>query len=136
GELITATRKSLDISFNLEKIKKITDTGIQKILKNYLEAKNNNPELAFSPEGIEDLNKSITRYNDGKSHQPIIKVRIYEKGKGRFALGQTGNKIDKYVQGSPNLFFAIYKDEDEKKSFESIRLDIIIERMKQLLNPV
>src|SRR5690606_11557129 len=47
-----------------------------------------------------------------------------------------GNKIDKYVQGSPNLFFAIYKDEDEKKSFESIRLDIIIERMKQLLNPV
>ncbi len=136
GEFITATRKPLDTSFNLEKIKKITDTGIQKILKSYLEAKDNNPELAFSPEGIEEMNKNIEQYNDGKSHQSIIKVRLYEKGKGRFALGQTGNKIDKYVQGSPNLFFAIYKDENGKKSFESIRLDIVIERMKQMLNPV
>lgn len=136
GEFVTATRKSLDTSFNLEKIKKITDTGIQKILRNYLEAKDGNPELAFSPEGIEDLNKNIEKYNDGKSHQPIIKVRFYEKGKGRFALGQTGNKVDKYVQGSPNLFFAIYKDENGKKSYESIRLDIVIERLKQGLQAV
>lgn len=135
-EFITATRKPLDTSFNIDKIKKITDTGIQKILKNYLEAKDNNPELAFSPEGIEDLNKNIEKYNDGKPHQPIIKVRVYEKGKGRFALGQTENKVDKYVQGSPNLFFAIYRDENGKKSFESIRLDIVIERMKQMLSPV
>lgn len=136
GEFITATRKSLDTSFNLEKIKKITDTGIQKILRNYLEAKDDNPELAFSPEGIEDLNKNVEKYNDGKSHQPIIKVRLYEKGKGRFALGQTGNKIDKYVQGSPNLFFAIYKDENGKKKFESIRLDVVIERLRQGLQAV
>ncbi|MBC7747317.1 MAG: type II CRISPR RNA-guided endonuclease Cas9, partial [Methylotenera sp.] len=136
GEFITATRKSLDTSFDFEKIKKITDTGIQKILKNYLKAKDNNPELAFSPEGIEDLNRNIEKYNDEKSHQPIIKVRVYEKGKGRFALGQAGNKITKYVQGSPNLFFAIYKDENGKKIFESIRLDIVIERMKQMLSPI
>ncbi|WP_312300680.1 type II CRISPR RNA-guided endonuclease Cas9 [Chryseobacterium sp.] len=136
GEFITATRKFLDSSFTLEKIKKITDTGIQKILKNYLEAKENNPELAFSPEGIEDLNKNIEKYNDGKSHQPIMKIRIYEKGKGRFVLGQTGNKINKYVQGSPNLFFAIYKDENGKKNFESIRLDIVIERLKQGLQAI
>ena len=136
GEFITATRKSLDTSFNLKKKKKITDTGIQKILRNYLETKNDNAELAFSPEGIEDLNKNIELYNDGKLHQPIIKVRVYEKGKGRFALGQTGNKVDKYVQGSPNLFFAIYKDDNGKKSFESIRLDIVIERLKQGLQAV
>lgn len=136
GEFVTATRKSLDTSFNLEKIKKITDTGIQKILKNYLGAKDDNPELAFSPEGIEDMNKNIEKYNEGKLHQPIIKVRVYEKGKGRFALGQTGNKVDKYVQGSPNLYFAIYKDENGKKSYESIRLDIVIERMKQGLQAV
>ncbi|WP_288447225.1 type II CRISPR RNA-guided endonuclease Cas9 [uncultured Chryseobacterium sp.] len=136
GEFITATRKPLDTSFNFDKIKKITDTGIQKILRNYLEAKDNNPELAFSPEGIEDLNKNIEKYNEGKTHQPIIKVRVYEKGKGRFALGQTGNKVYKYVQGSPNLFFAIYNDENGKKSFDSIRLDILIERMKQMLSPV
>ncbi|MGA9212474.1 type II CRISPR RNA-guided endonuclease Cas9, partial [Kaistella sp.] len=136
GEFITATRKNLDTSFTIEKINKITDTGIQKILKNYLHTKDNNPELAFSPEGVEDLNKNIENYNDGKLHQAIFKVRLYEKGKGRFALGQTGNKISKYVQGSPNLFFAIYKDENGKKSFESIRLDIVIERLKQNLNPV
>jgi CRISPR-associated endonuclease Csn1 len=136
GEFITATRKSLDSSFTIDKIGKITDTGIQKILKNYFEAKDRNPELAFSPEGIEDLNKNIEKYNDGKLHQPIIKVRLFEKGKGRFALGQTGNKVDKYVQGSPNLYFAIYKDEQGKRSYESIRLDVAIERMKQMLNPV
>ncbi|WP_221630263.1 type II CRISPR RNA-guided endonuclease Cas9 [Chryseobacterium lactis] len=136
GEFITATRKLLDSSFTFEKIKKITDTGIQKILTNYLKTKENNPELAFSPEGIEDLNKNIEKYNDGKSHQPIMKVRLYEKGKGRFVLGQTGNKINKYVQGSPNLFFAIYKNENGKKNFESIRLDIVIERLKQGLQAV
>lgn len=136
GEFITSTRKSLDSSFTLDKISKITDTAIQKILKNYLETKDNNPDLAFSPEGIEDLNNNIVKYNEGKQHHPINKVRVYEKGKGRFALGQTGNKVDKFVQGSPNLFFAIYKDVNEKKSFESIRLDIVIERMKQMLNPV
>ncbi len=136
GEFITATRKSLDSSFNIEKIGKITDTGIQKILKNYLKAKHNNPELAFSPEGIEDFNKNIEKYNEGKFHQPIIKVRVYEKGKGRFALGQTGNKVTKYVQGSPNVFFAVYKDENEKKTFETIRLDVVIERLKQGLKAV
>ncbi|MGL6128885.1 MAG: type II CRISPR RNA-guided endonuclease Cas9, partial [Chryseobacterium artocarpi] len=94
------------------------------------------PELAFSAEGIEDLNKNIEKYNDGKSHRPIIKIRLYEKGKGRFVLGQTGNKINKYVQGSPNLFFAIYKDENGKKIFESIRLDIVIERLKQGLQAI
>ncbi len=135
-EFITATRKALDTSFNLEKINKITDTGIQKILKNYLKTKNTNSEIAFSPEGIDELNKNIRDYNDGKPHQPIFKVRIYEKGKGRFALGQTGNKIKKYVQGSPNLFFAIYKDKGNKKSYETIPLNLAIERLKQILNPV
>src|SRR5690606_17614016 len=54
-EILTAIRKPLDTSFDLKKIEtSITDTGIQKILKNYLESKGN-PELAFSPEGIEDM---------------------------------------------------------------------------------
>jgi CRISPR-associated endonuclease Csn1 len=135
-EFITATRKALDTSFNIDKINKITDTGIQKILKNYLKTKNNDSEIAFSPEGVDELNKNIRDYNDDKPHQPIFKVRIYEKGKGRFALGQTGNKIKKYVQGAPNLFYAIYKDKDNKKSYETIPLDLAIERLKQILNPV
>ncbi|MDD3772031.1 MAG: HNH endonuclease domain-containing protein, partial [Weeksellaceae bacterium] len=56
GKILTATRKTLDTSFDYKTINSITDTGIQKILKNYLATKENNPEIAFSPEGIDDLN--------------------------------------------------------------------------------
>lgn len=132
GKILTATRKNLDISFDLKSIRSITDTGIQKILKNYLESKGSNPEIAFTPEGIEDLNKNITEYNDGKLHQPIYKVRVFELG-SKFQVGQTGNKKHKYVEAAKgtNLFFAIYKDENGKQSYESIPLNEVIERQKQ-----
>ncbi len=47
GKILTATRKGLDTTFDLETIESITDTGIQKILKNFLNSKSNSPELAF-----------------------------------------------------------------------------------------
>lgn len=128
-----ATRKSLDTSFDAKKIEtSITDRGIQKILLNYLQYKGGNPELAFSPEGIEELNKNITSYNDGKMHKPIIKVRVYEKG-SRFAVGFTGNKKDKYVEGAKgtNLFFAIYTNDKGERSYATIPLNEVIERQKQ-----
>lgn len=146
GEFTTANRKSLDVTFNEEKIKKVSDTGIQKILLSYLISKGNNTELAFSPEGIEELNKHISLYNNGKFHQPIFKVRIYEKGSGRFNLGEKGSKKTKYVQGAPNLFFALYTNEQQQskggdrkptnRSCETIPLNIVIERQKQGLTPV
>lgn len=157
GNYLTANRKSLDKTFNIDKIGKITDTGIQKILKNYLmqekfkevNAKGKvtyNSEQAFSPEGIEYLNRNITQYNNGKCHQPIYKVRVYEEGSGRFKLGEKGQKRSKYVQGAPNLFFGIYtnkrqicKGADRKPScrcFETIPLNLAIERLKQGLYPV
>src|SRR5690606_7220214 len=74
-KILTASRKALDSSFNEKAILSITDTGIQKILLNYLKAKGGNLEIAFSPEGIEEMNKNIALYNDGKNHQPILKVR-------------------------------------------------------------
>jgi len=137
GKILSATRKSLDSSFTLKSIESITDTGIQKILRNYLISKENNPELAFSSEGIEDLNKNIRQYNDGKNHQPIYKVRVFELG-SKFSLGQTGNKRDKYVEAAKgtNLFFAIYTDEKGKRSFETIPLNIVMERQKQGLSSV
>ena len=137
GKILTATRKSLDTSFDIAKIESITDTGIQKILNNYLSAKGNNPEIAFSPEGIDELNKNIKNYNDGKNHQPIYKVRIFENG-SKFAIGQKGNKKDKYVEAAKgtNLFFAIYEDKDGKRSFETIPLNIVIERLKQGLSAI
>ena len=146
-EIITATRERNDLvsifkdvktkDKAVKKISKITDKGIQKILINFLKNKFNDPELAFSPEGIEELNENITHYNEGKFHQPIFKVRTYEKGKGRFVLGSKGNKKSKYVQGAPNLFYAVYWDENkELRVFETIPLNIVIERLKQGLGPV
>jgi CRISPR-associated endonuclease Csn1 len=136
GKILTATRKSLDTSFDLKMINSITDTGIQKILKNYLNFKGS-PELAFSPEGIEDLNKNIEKYNDGKSHQPINKVRVFELG-SKFQVGQNGNKKDKYVEAAKgtNLFFAVYEDKNGKRNYETIPLNEVIERQKQGLSVV
>lgn len=137
NKILTATRKSIDITFDLKTIKSITDTGIQKILINYLSSKENNPEIAFSPEGIEDMNNNITQFNDGKNHQPIYKVRIFELG-SKFSLGETISKNKKYVEAAKgtNLFFAIYQDEEGKRSYETIPLNIVIERQKQGLNSV
>lgn len=136
GKILTATRKNLDTSFDLKSICSITDTGIQKILRNYLELKGS-PEVAFSPEGIEDLNKNIEKYNDGKPHQPIGKVRVFELG-SKFQVGQTGNKKDKYVEAAKgtNLFFAVYEDKNGKRSYETIPLNEVIERQKQGLSVV
>lgn len=136
GKILTATRKSLDTTFDLKSINSITDTGIQKILRNYLEFKGS-PELAFSPEGIEDMNKNIEKYNNGKLHQPINKVRVFELG-SKFQVGQTGNKKDKYVEAAKgtNLFFAVYEDKNGKRSYETIPLNEVIERQKQGLSAV
>jgi len=136
GKILTATRKSLDTSFDMKTIGSITDTGIQKILRNYLTAKGSS-ELAFSPEGIEDLNKNIRQYNDGKEHQPITKVRVFEMG-SKFQVGNSGNKKDKYVEAAKgtNLFFAVYEDEKGKRSYESVPLNIVVERQKQGLDVV
>lgn len=136
GKILTATRKSLDTSFNAKTILSITDTGIQKILLNYLKAKGN-PELAFSPEGIEEMNQNISLYNDGKPHQPILKVRVFEQG-SKFPLGETGNKTTKYVEAAKgtNLFFGVYEDNQGKRSYGTIPLNLVIERQKQGLNSV
>jgi CRISPR-associated endonuclease Csn1 len=127
----------LDISFNLDTIESITDTGIQKILKNFLISKNYDSEIAFSSDGIEEMNRNISKYNDGSLHQPIYKVRIYERS-NRFIVGQGGNRKKKYVEAEKgtNLYYAIYIDEFGKRSFETIPLNLIIERKRQGLDIV
>ena len=141
-----ATRVKLDESFNSLMINCVTDTGVQKILFNHLCKYNEDkdgkiiehPELAFTPDGIDELNKHIQELNDGKPHQPIYKVRTYEPRGNKFAIGQTGNKKDKYVEAAKgtNLFFAVYRDERGKRIFDTIPLNVVIERTKQGLSPV
>jgi CRISPR-associated endonuclease Csn1 len=134
-----AVRKSLDTSFTEKTIKEsVTDSGIQKILLKHLAMKNNKPELAFSPESIEEMNRNITALNDGKPHQPIYKVRIYEPIGNKFQVGYTGNKKAKYVEAAKgtNLFFAIYADDEGNRSYETIALNVVVERLKQGLKAV
>ena len=131
-----ATRKPIDTSFDKKKIEnEITDTGIQKILLAHLAAKGNNPELAFSPDGLDEMNRNIKTLNGGKFHQPIYKVRWYEKG-DKFAVGQNGNKSKKYVEAAKgtNLFFAIFTNEQGVRSYLTIPLNIMIDCQKQYGN--
>ena len=46
-------------------IEQITDTGIQKILTNYLNANLEQIEYAFSAEGLDKMNENISTYNNG-----------------------------------------------------------------------
>lgn len=137
AEPLVAVRKALDESFDEKKIQTITDTGIQKILLNYLNANGGNPKLAFSPEGIMRLNENIAQYNGGKAHKPIVKVRITDKMGEKFAVGTTGNKKDKYVvaQAGTNLYFAIYEDNDRTRTYMTMPLREVVERLKQGQSP-
>ncbi len=141
-----ASRVAVNESFTKDMISYITDTGIKKImlthLENYNEIKDGkiieHPELAFSPDGLDALNRNIQVLNNGKPHKPVYKVRTYEPKGNKFNVGQTGNKKHKYVEAAKgtNLFFAVYKDSNSNKSYETISLNIVIERLKQKLTPV
>lgn len=133
-----ATRKALDDSFDEKKIKTaVTDTGIQKILLKHLEENDGNPKIAFSPDGIERMNANLVSLNGGKKHQPIYKIRVYEAA-SKFAVGTSGNKTDKFVEAAKgtNLYFGVYADENGTRSFVTIALNEVIERLKQGLSPV
>lgn len=82
--------------------------------------------------------------NDGKGHQPIYKVRTYEKAE-KFAVGEHGNKVKKFVEAAKgtNLFFAVYESIQEgeatgkqvrKRTFATIPLNEVIKRKKQGLS--
>lgn len=131
-----ATRKLVDTSFNKKKIEEeVTDTGIKKILLAHLEANDNNAEVAFSPDGIDKMNRNIIELNHGHFHQPINKVRLYEKAE-KFAVGTYNNKSKKFVEAAKgtNLFFAVYEsikeEENKKRSFVTIPLNLIIDCQK------
>jgi CRISPR-associated endonuclease Csn1 len=136
-----ASRVKLDESFNSKKIESITDIGIQKILlvhlEKYNETKNSksveHPDIAFSSDGLDELNKNIKELNNGKPHQPIFKVRTFEPKGNKFNVGYTGNKKDKFVEAAKgtNLFFTIYKDKNGKRNYASIPFNEVVESQKQ-----
>ena len=148
NDLVSVFNGVTNVEKAKEVIKKITDTGIQKILLRHLEAKSNNPELAFSPDGIDEMNriivdseKSYVYMKKGKTHRPILKVRVYEKAE-KFAVGQKGNKASKFVEAAKgtNLFFAVFASEKLNKetseteivrSYLTIPLNVMIDCQKK-----
>jgi CRISPR-associated endonuclease Csn1 len=137
----TATRgisTALSEKFTRKQLEAVSDSGIQLIfenhIKNYTEEDGKERfDLAFNTEGLEDLNKNIVSLNRGKFHQPIYKIRLYEVG-NRFAVGETGNKKDKFVEAAKgtNLFFAIYWDEEkQKRVYDTVPLNEVITHQKQ-----
>ncbi len=146
SDLITYFAGVKDYDKAVEKINDVTDSGIRKILINHLKSKDNNPETAFSADGIDEMNANIVSLNDGKMHKPIYKIRRYEKA-DKFAVGQTGNKPKKFVEAAKgtNLFFAVYENEitdkntgESKKvrSYATIPLNVVIDRQKKGLPSV
>ena len=137
-----ASRTKIDESFSSSKIASVTDSGAQKILHNHLQKYNvsnekgeiiEKPELAFSPDGIDELNKNIIQLNGGKFHHPILKVRTFESKGNKFNVGVVGNKKDKFVEAAKgtNLFFAIYINSEGKRSYETIPFNVVVENQKQ-----
>ena len=116
----------------IKKIEGITDTGIQKILKAHLKTKDSNPEIAFSPDGIDEMNRNIVELNNGKFHHPIYKVRRYEKG-NKFPIGKTGNKGFKFAQADDGtkLYFAVYQQVDGERTYATIRFEVSMECQKE-----
>lgn len=134
----TATRISLSDKFTRKQLESITDSGIIEILENhilkYIEEGKERFDLAFNNEGLEELNKNIIQLNNGKKHQAIKKVRIYEVG-NKFSISEDKQsaKNKKYVEAAKgtNLFFAIYwNEEKQNRVYETIPLNEVIEHQK------
>lgn len=127
-EEFSAVRKTLDTSFTYKMIEKVSNQRIKNILKTHLDSHNGKSEMAFSPEGIEEMNSQL--------HHPIFKVRIYESMGKKFRLGSKGNRVSKYVEAAKgtNLFFVVYEHiESGKRLFtdeSSLALKNVIELKK------
>ncbi len=141
SDLVTYLGGIKKVEDAIKKINGITDTGIQKILKAHLQAQDNNPELAFSADGIDEMNRKIIELNGGKPHKPIYKVRRFESG-NKYPIGQTGCKTKKFVEADKgtNLFFAVFVSEklnketgetNQVRSYLTIPLNVMIDCQKK-----
>jgi len=127
-------------------IETITDSGIQKILFNHLENykwrtdEDNQiiaPQtLAFSQDGLIDLNNNIVKLNNGKFHHPIYKVRTSDAMGTKFSISEEGQKSTKYVvtAAGSNAFCGFYQNGTDRKYYIPT-LRETVESLKQGLEP-
>ena len=109
---------------------KVTDYTLRLALINHLEENNKDIDKAFSADGIDKFN-SIRKI-------PVYRLPIAESGSGRFPLGESIGTKHKWMeaQKGTNLFFAIYISEKENRNYETVPLNIVIERQKLGLSSV
>jgi CRISPR-associated endonuclease Csn1 len=108
-------------------INKIADKQIRIDLLNHLKINNNDIDVAFSNEGIEN-------FNANRKIQ-VFKLPIAEASELKFALGTNRNTIKKFgeAQSGTNLFFSVYwNDAKQKREYETIPLNVVIEYQKQV----
>ena len=95
-----------------------------------------NPQLAFSHDGIKEMNNNIINLNNGKFHHPIYKVRTSDAMGTKFSVSEEGQKSKKYVvtAAGSNAFCGFYqKGEDRKFYIPTLRESI--ESLKQGFEP-
>ncbi|MGN6602258.1 MAG: type II CRISPR RNA-guided endonuclease Cas9 [Ginsengibacter sp.] len=113
-----------DLRQMIKFLNKVVDKKLKDELLIYLKENDNDINKAFSPDGIEAFNL--------KRKIPVYKLPIAESGEKRFSLGNNIGNKHKWVEASEgtNLFFAIYVNEDGKRTFETIPLNVVIENQK------
>lgn len=108
-------------------INKVSDRIIRKALLTYLKEKDYDIDKAFSIEGIEEFNS--------KRKIPVFKLPIAEASNSKFSLGNSRDTVVKYseAESGTNLFFAVYwNEEKQKRAYETIPLNEVIEHQKQV----
>mgnify|MGYP001478949022 CR=1 FL=1 len=119
---------SIDQAIKL--INKVSDYSLRRDLLSHLQEYNRDLDKAFSIEGIEKFNQ--------KRSNAVYKLPIAESGERRLQLGNKISNKHKYIESDTgaNLYFAIYQNEAGERSYDSIPLNVVIERLKQGLIPV
>jgi len=144
GEHQTALKALLEENSNPEYIilegKEIRETEIFiKDLKEEIEDRaliKHNPQLAFSPDGIKELNDNIIELNNGKFHHAIRKVRMADAMGTKFSVSEEGQKSTKYVvtAGGSNAFCGFYQKGTDRK-FHIPTLRESVESLKEGYEP-
>lgn len=128
---ITILGPDSERQLNIRKIiRKIPDPVLQRELIGHLEAYNDNSERAFSAAGIAVFNK--------KRHTAVKRLPVAETGTKRFRLGITSGTRHKWMEAAEgtNLFFAVYENPTKKRSYDSVPLHTVIDRLKKGNSPV
>jgi len=121
------TKMEINENTTEKQIEKIVDPKTRFELKNHLELYDNVPKKAFSTNGRIEFNAD--------RDLPIQQVTIKENFGKKFPVGETGNKISKFVESAKgtNLFFAVYWNHEKgKREFETIPLYIVLQHQKSV----